>query len=80
MAKTVEAIFEGGVLKPVSPLTIAEHKRVTLIIEDEPEETSDILSLASMVYNGFSPEDIEKVVLDRTHLIPLTFLKLRGYS
>ena len=31
---------------------------------------SDILSLASMVYNGFSPEDIvdiEKVVLDRTH-------------
>jgi predicted DNA-binding antitoxin AbrB/MazE fold protein len=70
MAKTVEAIFEGGVLKPVSPLTIAEHKRVTLIIEDEPEETSDILSLASMVYNGFSPEDIEdieKVVLDRTH-------------
>ena len=70
MAKTVEAIFEGGVLKPVSPLTIAEHKRVTLIIEDEPEEPSDILSLASMVYNGFSPEDIEdieKVVLDRTH-------------
>jgi len=80
MAKTITAIFEGGVLKPVSPLTIAEHKRVTLIIEDEPEETSDILSLASMVYNGFSPEDIEKVVLDRTHLIPLTFLKLRGYS
>jgi predicted DNA-binding antitoxin AbrB/MazE fold protein len=70
MAKTVEAVFEGGVLKPVSPLTIAEHKRVTLIIEDEPEEPSDILSLASMVYNGFSPEDIEdieKVVLDRTH-------------
>jgi len=67
MPKTIEAIFEGGVLKPVSPLTIAEHKRVTLIIEDEPEEPSDILSLASMVYNGFSPEDIEKVVLDRTH-------------
>ena len=70
MAKTVEAIFEGGVLKPVSPLTIAEHKRVTLIIEDEPEETSDILSLASMVYNDLSPEDIEdieNIVLDRSH-------------
>jgi predicted DNA-binding antitoxin AbrB/MazE fold protein len=70
MARTVEAIFEKGVFKPLSPLNISEHKRIKLIIEDESEEPSDILSLASMVYNGFSPEDIadiEKVVLDRTH-------------
>ena len=70
MARTVEAIFEEGVFKPLSPLNISEHKRLKLIIEDESEEPSDILSLASMVYNGFSPEDIvdiEKVVLDRTH-------------
>jgi len=70
MARTVEAIFEEGVFKPLSPLNISEHKRIKLIIEDESEEPSDILSLASMVYNGFSPEDIvdiEKVVLDRTH-------------
>ena len=70
MARTVEAIFEEGVFKPLSPLNISEHKRLKLIIEDESEEPSDILSLASMVYNGFSPEDIvdiEKVVLNRTH-------------
>jgi predicted DNA-binding antitoxin AbrB/MazE fold protein len=70
MARTVDAIFEEGVFKPLSPLNISEHKRIKLIIEDESEEPSDILSLASMVYNGFSPEDIvdiEKVVLDRTH-------------
>jgi predicted DNA-binding antitoxin AbrB/MazE fold protein len=70
MARTVEAIFEEGVFKPLSPLNISEHKRIKLIIEDESEEPLDILSLASMVYNGFSPEDIvdiEKVVLDRTH-------------
>lgn len=70
MPKTVEAIFEGGVLKPVSPLNISEHKRVTLIIEDEPEKPFDILSLASMVYNGLSSEDIEdieKLALDRSH-------------
>jgi len=69
MARTVEAIFEEGVFKPLSPLNISEHKRIKLIIEDESEEPSDILSLASMVYNGFSPEDIvdiEKVILDRT--------------
>lgn len=70
MPKTIEAIFEGGVLKPMSPLNISEHKRATLIIEDEPEEPSDILSLVSMVYNGLSPEDIgdiEKVALNRSH-------------
>lgn len=61
MAKTVEAIFEEGVLKPTSPLKIPEHKKVTLIIKDEMEEPLDILSLASMVYNGLSPEDIEDI-------------------
>ncbi len=70
MPRTVEAIFEEGVLKPLSPLNISEHKRVTLIIEDKPEEPSDILSLASLVYNGLSPEDIEeieKLALNRSH-------------
>lgn len=69
MSKTVEAIFEGGVLKPVSPLDIPEHKRVTLIIEDELEKPSNILSLASMVYDGLSSEDIEaieKIAFDRS--------------
>jgi predicted DNA-binding antitoxin AbrB/MazE fold protein len=69
MTRTVEAIFEEGVFKPVSPLDISEHKKVTLIIKDETEEPSDILSLASMVYNGLSPEDIEaveKITVDRS--------------
>lgn len=69
MPKTIEAIFEGAVLKPVSPLKIAEHKKVTLIIEEEAGEPSDILFLASLVYNGLSPEDIkevEKLAFDRS--------------
>lgn len=70
MSKTVEAIFENGVLKPVSPLHIPEHKRVHLIIQEDVGETSDILSLASKVYNGLSPsdiEDMEKISLNRSH-------------
>ncbi len=69
MTKTVEAIFEDGVLKPISPLNIPEHKRVTIFIKDEIVEPFDVLSLASMVYNGLSPEDIEeieKLALDRS--------------
>lgn len=69
MPKTIEAVFERGVLIPVSPLNISEHKKVTLTIEDEPIKSADILSLSSMVYNGLSPEDIEeieKLALDRS--------------
>lgn len=69
MPKTVEAIFEDGVLKPISPLNISEHKKVKLVIEDESLEPFDVLSLASMVYNGLTPEDIEeieKLALDRS--------------
>ncbi len=70
MTKTVEAIYENGVLKPMTLLNIPEHKKVNLIIEDEIPKTPDILSLASEVYNGFSLaeiEDIEKIVLNRNH-------------
>ena len=69
MPKTIEAVFERGVLIPVSPLNISEHKKVTLTIEDEPIKSADILSLSSIVYNGLSPEDIEeieKLALDRS--------------
>lgn len=70
MPKTIEAIFEGGVLKPTSPLDIPEHKKLMLIIEDEAEEAFDIITLVSMVYNGLSPkdiEDVENVAIDRSH-------------
>lgn len=69
MPKTIEAVFEKGVLKPISPLNIPEHKKVTLTIEDEPDKSIDILSLSSLIYNGLSLEDIkeiEKLALDRS--------------
>ncbi len=70
MTKTIEAIFENGVFKPTSPLKLSEHKKVTLIIKDSnEEETIDILSLASLVYNGLSSkdiDDIETLALDRS--------------
>lgn len=70
MAKSVEAIFEDGVFKPITPIAISEHKKVTLIVANEHEEISDIIFLASMVYDGLSAqeiEDIEKVATDRSH-------------
>jgi len=38
MSKTIDAIFENGVFKPITPISVSEHKKVTLIIADENEE------------------------------------------
>ena len=35
MSLTVEAIYEGGVLKPTQPLPLQEHEKVRLRIESE---------------------------------------------
>lgn len=34
MAKQLEAIYEQGVLRPLEPLTLAEHQRVRLTLEE----------------------------------------------
>lgn len=70
MTRAITAIYENGVLKPTVPLNIPEHRQINIIIEEKAAEPSDILSLASKVYNGLSPldiEDLEKVALDRSH-------------
>jgi predicted DNA-binding antitoxin AbrB/MazE fold protein len=33
MAKSIEAVFEDGVLKPLSPLNFKEHEKVKIFIE-----------------------------------------------
>ena len=37
MATTVEAIFENGVLKPLTPAGLKEKQRYTLILEETKE-------------------------------------------
>ena len=34
----VDAIYEDGVLKPLGPLSLAEHQRVSLVIGGDDEE------------------------------------------
>lgn len=70
MTKTVEAIFENGVFKPMGTIDIPEHERVTLVIEEKHEVPFDILSLATEVYSDLSPQDIEdmeKLITNRSN-------------
>lgn len=71
MAITIDAVFEKGVFRPVSPpeAKFPEGVRVRLAVETErtPEE---ILELAGNVYAGLSEdeiEEIEEIILDRSN-------------
>lgn len=69
MSKTIEAIYENGVLKPLDQIPLKEHQRVTLILQDIEPASLDILELASHVYENFSIKDIqemETIILDRS--------------
>jgi predicted DNA-binding antitoxin AbrB/MazE fold protein len=52
---TVEAIFEGGVLRPVQPLPLAEHQRVTVTVQTTAvtEWPADVATL----YQEIAAED-----------------------
>ncbi|MBM3767556.1 MAG: DUF104 domain-containing protein [Acidobacteria bacterium] len=40
MTLQLEAVFENGVLRPVEPLSLPEHQRVTLTLATEPKPRS----------------------------------------
>lgn len=60
MHRTIEAIYENGVFKPISPIPIKEHVRVHLVIE---EAESVALATSGMVpaRNG---EAVEMIALE----------------
>ncbi|HEV3142288.1 MAG TPA: antitoxin family protein [Gemmataceae bacterium] len=61
MPITVEAIYEGGVLKPVTPLPLAEHEKVQLTVETPQtwaERTAGLLQ-----WTG-DPKDLRQIVED----------------
>jgi predicted DNA-binding antitoxin AbrB/MazE fold protein len=42
MSKQIEAIYENGVLRPLVPLSLEEHQRVTITIAEDSEEEEDL--------------------------------------
>jgi predicted DNA-binding antitoxin AbrB/MazE fold protein len=67
--QTLDAVFEKGVFRVTSPLsvTIPDGQSVRLVVEiHEPVE--DALTLATHVFDGLSEEEIaavERIALDR---------------
>ena len=74
MTQTIEAIYQNGIFKPITPVSenLEEGKKVKLVVESETEEVNPIMKLAENFYEGLSEEDIEeieKVALDRSNFL-----------
>ena len=62
MNETVEAVFEGGVFRPVRRPDLPDGERVRLTFESVAQvRPDDILRLAANVYEGLSPTDIDEI-------------------
>jgi len=73
MEDIFEAIYEDGVLKPLEPIKLPEHQRVTITIQLPLVENPDQeLESWHQVYAGLSDKDIseiESIALDRSHFM-----------
>jgi predicted DNA-binding antitoxin AbrB/MazE fold protein len=71
--RTLSAIYEDGVLKPLEALDLPEHQRVTITLELRNHETpEEALNAWASIYTGLSPQEIdeiETIALDRTRFM-----------
>jgi tRNA(fMet)-specific endonuclease VapC len=66
MARTIDAVFEGGVFKPLKPVQCAEGQRVQVIVPDErvplsPEELDELIRETQRVFGQLSDEDWDEI-------------------
>jgi predicted DNA-binding antitoxin AbrB/MazE fold protein len=59
MHKTIEAIYENGVLKPLTPLDIKEHEKVEIILKEKASSAR----MSQGIVKG-DPKVIEDVALN----------------
>ena len=69
MRRRIKAVYQGGALRPLEPLSLSEDARVVVTVEPEATgKAADVLGLAAQVYRGLDDRDIaevEAIALDR---------------
>lgn len=76
MGKSIEAVYECGVFKPLDPVELKEGQKVALSIEPLvlPADQADVqLSQWRQVYEGLTGRDIdeiERITRDRSRFLP----------
>ncbi len=73
MSRTIEAVFENGVFKPLQPVKLEDGQRVQVYLPYEPEFGTDAdpetkLRQTQELFAGLSEKEaseIERLILDR---------------
>lgn len=70
--QTIEAIYQNGMFKPLTPITeeLEEGETVEITIKEKRLSPDEMLELAGKIYEGLSEEDIseiERIALDRSN-------------
>ena len=70
MIRTVKAVYENGVLRPLEPLELAEHQPVTVTVDESSAKThGEALRALQEVLSQRTPEEMDElraIVLDRS--------------
>ncbi len=59
MSRNIEAVYEGGVLKPLSPLKLNEHQKVRITVEGG----ESAVRVTSGLFSGLNHDTIEEIAL-----------------
>ena len=69
MTETIEAVYEDGVFKPLRPVSLPEHQRVSIAVSlPTPQNTNESLRSWEKVFAGLTREEVaevEAIALDR---------------
>lgn len=69
MTTTVEAVYQGGVFKPIRPIDLPENQRVTIVVETPNEPTSgppkkslkDLVGTVALTGQPTDDEEIDRL-------------------
>jgi predicted DNA-binding antitoxin AbrB/MazE fold protein len=80
MKKSVEAIYENGVFRPLEPVDLPEHQRVQVSIADEEEwlDRDYIQWAASQVQETVSLDAVRKALAKIPGSLPADFIAERA--
>ena len=70
MKQTIDAVYENGVFRPLTPPNVPDGQQVQILVELSPANRVDSVELAGRVYDGLSEDEIdeiERIALDRTN-------------
>ena len=59
MSRGIEAVYEDGVLKPLTPLNLKEHEKVRLTLEEE----ESVVRASSGMFTGLDDRTIDEIAL-----------------